>query len=176
MKIIFLDLDGVLNNWYQPDLIARENLNILKKILALSKAKIVLTSSNKYPLQRQNIKNITGSYLEKYVKIIQNEGISIYDVTPYVKEDRSLEIKDYLESNTNITDFVIIDDELVEPDFLKYQVLLDWDRGLQEEHIKPVLAILNGNLGFYPKDYNINETPEQKLIRINKFYNQNRKK
>lgn len=176
MKIIFLDLDGVLNNWYQPDLIARENLNILKKILALSKAKIVLTSSNKYPLQRQNIKNITGSYLEKYVKIIQNEGISIYDVTPYVKEDRSLEIKAYLESNTNITDFVIIDDELVEPDFLKYQVLLDWDRGLQEEHIKPVLAILNGNLGFYPKDYNINETPEQKLIRINKFYNQNRKK
>ena len=163
MKIIFLDLDGVLNNWYQPDLIARENLNILKKILALSKAKIVLTSSNKYPLQRQNIKNITGSYLEKYVKIIQNE-------------DRSLEIKAYLESNTNITDFVIIDDELVEPDFLKYQVLLDWDRGLQEEHIKPVLAILNGNLGFYPKDYNINETPEQKLIRINKFYNQNRKK
>lgn len=176
MKIIFLDLDGVLNNWYHPDLIARENLNILKKILALSKAKIVLTSSNKYPLQRQNIKNITGSYLEKYVKIIQNEGISIYDVTPYVKEDRSLEIKAYLESNTNITDFVIIDDELVEPDFLKYQVLLDWDRGLQEEHIKPVLAILNGNLGFYPKDYNINETPEQKLIRINKFYNQNRKK
>lgn len=176
MKIIFLDLDGVLNNWYQPDLIARENLNILKKILALSKAKIVLTSSNKYPLQRQNIKNITGSYLEKYVKIIQNEGISIYDVTPYVKEDRSLEIKAYLESNTNITDFVIIDDELVTPDFLKYQVLLDWDRGLQEEHIKPVLAILNGNLGFYPKDYNINETPEQKLIRINKFYNQNRKK
>lgn len=175
MKIIFLDLDGVLNNWYHPDLIARENLNILKKILALSKAKIVLTSSNKYPLQRQNIKTITGSYLEKYVKIIQNEGISIYDVTPYVKEDRSLEIKAYLESNTNITDFVIIDDELVAPDFLKYQVLLDWDRGLQEEHIKPVLAILNGNLGFYPKDYNINETPEQKLIRINKFYNQNRK-
>ncbi len=176
MKIIFLDLDGVLNNWYHPDLIARENLNILKKILALSKAKIVLTSSNKYPLQRQNIKTITGSYLEKYVKIIQNEGISIYDVTPYVKEDRSLEIKAYLESNTNITDFVIIDDELVAPDFLKYQVLLDWDRGLQEEHIKPVLAILNGNLGFYPKDYNINETPEHKLIRINKFYNQNRKK
>lgn len=176
MKIIFLDLDGVLNNWYHPDLIARENLNILKKILALSKAKIVLTSSNKYPLQRQNIKNITGSYLEKYVKIIQNEGISIYDVTPYVKEDRSLEIKAYLESNTNITDFVIIDDELVAPAFLKYQVLLDWNRGLQEEHIKPVLAILNGNLGFYPKDYNINETPEQKLIRINKFYNQNGKK
>ena len=40
-------------------------------------------------------------------------------------------------------------------------------------HIKPVLSILNGNLGFYPKNYNIKETPEQKLIRINRHYNQN---
>ena len=30
MKIIFLDLDGVLNNWYNQDLIASENINILK--------------------------------------------------------------------------------------------------------------------------------------------------
>ena len=41
------------------------------------------------------------------------------------------------------------------------------------EHIKPVLSILNGKLGFYPKNYNIKETPEQKLIRINRHYNQN---
>ena len=55
MKIIFLDLDGVLNNWYHPDLIVPENLNILKEILILSKAKIVLTSANKYQFQRQGI-------------------------------------------------------------------------------------------------------------------------
>lgn len=84
-----------------------------------------------------------------------------------------MEIKKYLKSNPNITDFVIIDDDLVDDCLLKYQVFLDWDRGLQEEHIKPVLAILNGNLGFYPKNYNIKETPEQKLIRINRHYNQN---
>lgn len=52
MKIIFLDLDGVLNNWYHPELIDKKNALVLKKILELSKAKVVLTSSNKYSFQR----------------------------------------------------------------------------------------------------------------------------
>lgn len=87
MKIIFLDLDGVLNNWYHPDLIASENLNILKEILILSKAKIVLTSANKYQFQRQGIKTLKGSYLEKYIKILESNNINIYDLTPYVEEN-----------------------------------------------------------------------------------------
>ena len=40
-----------------------------------------------------------------------------------------------------------------------------------EKHIKPIIAILNGQLGFYPPDYDIQETNEQRLIRINKYYN-----
>lgn len=171
MKIIFLDLDGVLNNWYHPDLIDPKNVLVLKKIIKLTNAKIVLTTSNKYPFQREKIKNIKGSYLEKYIKILQNNGLSIYDLTPYVEENRSLEIKAYLKSNPNITDFVIVDDELVSPELLKYQVFLDWNTGLLEKHIKPIIAILNGQLGFYPPDYDIQETNEQRLIRINKYYN-----
>lgn len=171
MKIIFLDLDGVLNNWYHPDLIDPKNVLVLKKIIKLTNAKIVLTTSNKYPFQREKIKNIKGSYLEKYIKILQNNGLSIYDLTPYVEENRSLEIKAYLKSNPNITDFVIIDDELVSPELLKYQAFLDWNTGLLEKHIKPIIAILNGQLGFYPPDYDIQETNEQRLIRINKYYN-----
>lgn len=171
MKIIFLDLDGVLNNWYHPDLIDPKNVLVLKKIIKLTNAKIVLTTSNKYSFQREKIKNIKGSYLEKYIKILQNNGLSIYDLTPYVEENRSLEIKAYLKSNPNITDFVIIDDELVSLKLLKYQVFLDWNTGLLEKHIKPIIAILNGQLGFYPPDYDIQETNEQRLIRINKYYN-----
>lgn len=171
MKIIFLDLDGVLNNWYHPDLIDPKNVLVLKKIIKLTNAKIVLTTSNKYPFQREKIKNIKGSYLEKYIKILQNNGLSIYDLTPYVEENRSLEIKAYLKSNPNITDFVIIDDEIISLKLLKYQVFLDWNTGLLEKHIKPIIAILNGQLGFYPPDYDIQETNEQRLIRINKYYN-----
>ena len=43
-------------------------------------------------------------------------------------------------------------------------------KGLQLEHIKPALDILNGKLGFYPKYFDKSETPEEKSIRINKYY------
>ena len=60
MKIIFLDLDGVLNNWNHPDLIDLKNAKVLKKIITLSQAKLVLTSSNKYPIQRKKV-NLEGN-------------------------------------------------------------------------------------------------------------------
>ena len=82
MKIIFLDLDGVLNNWYHPELIDKKNALVLKKILELSKAKVVLTSSSKYGFQRENISGIKGSSLEKYLKVLETMNIPIYDITP----------------------------------------------------------------------------------------------
>lgn len=36
---------------------------------------------------------------------------------------------------------------------------------------KPALDILNGRLGFYPKDYNRDETDKERLERINEYYN-----
>ena len=132
MKIIFLDLDGVLNNWYHPELIDKKNALVLKKILELSKAKVVLTSSNKYSFQRENISDIKGSFLEKYLEVLETMNIPIYDITPYVLEDKSEEIKTYLRNNPLITDFAIIDDELVSIDLRKYQVYLDLYKGLEE--------------------------------------------
>ena len=89
MKIIFLDLDGVLNNWYHPELIDKKNALVLKKVLELSKAKVVLTSSNKYSFQREGIYSIKGSFLEKYLGVLKTMNIPIYDITPYVLEDKS---------------------------------------------------------------------------------------
>ena len=170
MKIIFLDLDGVLNNWNHPDLIDLKNAKVLKKIITLSKAKLVLTSSNKYPIQRENRKSIRGSYLKKYLDILMPLGIFFYDMTPYVAENRELEIKAYLKSNPFITDFVIIDDEFISSDLEKYQVLLDWHTGLLDLHITPVLAILNGNLEECQEDYELSKMPIKSLVRINKYY------
>ena len=52
MKCIFLDFDGVINNWHHFDGVSIENAMILKKIIELSDAKIIATTSNKYSLQR----------------------------------------------------------------------------------------------------------------------------
>ena len=91
-------------------------------------------------------------------------------MTPYVNEDRSLEIKRYLQEHS-IKQFVIIDDELVGSSLQEHQVFLDLYMGLQEEHIEPALRILNGQLGFYPREYNRNETFEELLARINSYHN-----
>ena len=39
------------------------------------------------------------------------------------------------------------------------------------EHIIPILNILNGNLGFYPENYNRKETSSELVKRINRYYN-----
>lgn len=171
MKVIFLDFDGVINNWYHFDGVAIENAMILKQILLRTDAKIVATTSNKYGLQRNRVVDYYSSnYYIKYVRYLNELGIKIDDMTPYVNGDRSLEIKRYLQEHS-IEQFVIIDDELVDSSLQEHQVFLDLYMGLQEEHIEPALRILNGQLGFYPREYNRNETFEELLVRINSYHN-----
>lgn len=170
MKIIFLDLDGVLNNWNHPELIDEKNALVLKKLLKLSNAKIVLTSSNKYSFQREGLKSIEGSYLEKYLQELKRLEIPIYDITPYKGEDKTAEIRAYLESNPLVTDFVIIDDELVDESLWKYQVYLDLYKGLEEEHLVPSLDILEGKPNYYLENFDLEESSEHRLVRINRYH------
>ena len=173
MNCIFLDFDGVINNWYCFYGVAKENALVLKKIIALSNAKIVVTASSKYSIQRENCDFYKSDYYNTYVKRLNELGIEIYDLTP-MGENRSSEIKKYLLEH-DVNEYAIIDDDLVDKDLQEHQVFLDLYRGLQEEHITPVLRILSGKLGFYPKDYNRDETPSELCLRINKYYNEKKK-
>lgn len=58
-----------------------------------------------------------------------------------------MEIKKYLEEH-DVFEYVIIDDELIGEELQEHQVFLDLYKGLQEEHIIPIIRILNGLLGF----------------------------
>ena len=175
MKCIFLDFDGVINNWYQMDGVSMENAMILKKIVDISGAKIIATTSNKYSLQRfDKVDYYKSIFYNNYVKFLNELGIQIYDLTPYVDANRTLEIKKYIQEHQN-EQYVILDDELIGEELQEHQVFLDLYRGLQEEHIIPALNILNGNLGFYPSNYDRNETPEELNHRINNYYNKIKK-
>ena len=175
MKCIFLDFDGVINNWYHFDGVSIENVMILKKIIELSDAKIIATTSNKYSLQRlDKVDYYKSIFYNSYVKFLNELGIQIHDLTPFVDANRTLEIKKYIEEH-QIEQYVILDDELIEEELQEHQVFLDLYRGLQEEHIIPALNILNGNLGFYPPNYDRNETPEELNYRINSYYSKARK-
>ena len=175
MKCIFLDFDGVINNWYQIDGVSIENAMILKKIVDISNAKIIATTSNKYCLQRSDkVDYYKSTFYNNYVKFLNELGMQIYDLTPFVDANRTLEIEKYIEEH-QIEQYVILDDELIGEEFQGHQVYLDLYRGLQEEHIVPALNILNGNLGFYPPNYDRSETPEKLIYRINCYYSKARK-
>lgn len=136
----------------------------------ISNAKIVATTSNKYPLERHNKIDYDQSlFYKKYVKSLNELGIQIDDLTPLIGENRTLEIKKYLEEH-KIEQYVILDDDLIGEELQEHQVFLDLYRGLREEHILPTLKILNGELGFYPPNYNRKETPEELNNRIYSYY------
>lgn len=175
MKCIFLDFDGVINNWYQFDGVSIENVIVLKRIVDMSAAKIIATTSNKYSLQRiDKVDYYKSMFYNNYVKHLNDLGIQIYDLTPLLNTNRTLEIKKYLQEH-EIEQYVILDDDLIGEELQEHQVFLDLYRGLQEEHIIPALNILNGKLGFYPPNYNRNETPEELNNRINYYYSKVRK-
>ena len=173
MKVIFLDFDGVINNWTNSDIVDFHNVESLLKIIDITGAKIVATTSNKYSFQAYERKyECTGYY--RYVKLLDEYGVEIFDVTPLVSQNRELEIKTYLKIHPEIDQFLILDDDYVIDSLKEHQVFLDLYLGIREEHIEPSINILNGVLGFYPPNFNFNETLEERCIRINEYHTKRR--
>ncbi len=143
MKVIFLDIDGVLNSDEYFDKI--ENLNVqgiereidvnkiklLKRAVDETKAKVVLTSSWRYTKKAKYLKDLLSNF-EIYV-----------DSTPFINHKRGLEIKKWLSDNPNVGDYVILDDEIFD--------------SYDEELMNKLIKISNGNgrnfgEGLLPKD------------------------
>ena len=173
MKVIFLDFDGVINNWYSSDKVDIVNVRELKKIVNSTGALIVATSSNKYSFQERGIKYEDSNYFE-YVKELEKYGINVFDVTPYVNQNREAEIMEYLRMHPEVEQYLILDDDGVWKNLLEHQVFLDLDLGIREEHVDVAIDILNGKLGFYPYDFNFNETLGERSIIINKYHKKRR--
>ena len=112
MNVIFLDIDGVLNSDEYFD--KTKNLNIegikrdidvekielLKKAIDETGANVVLSSSWRYTKKAQDLKALLAHY-EIYT-----------DVTPFIQNNRGVEIKQWLSNNENVEDFIIVDDEI----------------------------------------------------------------
>ena len=176
MKVIFLDFDGVINNWDNFDNIDINNVLILKKIIEQTNSKVVAITSKKYSFQRNSKIDYKKTQFYNFVQELKKHGVIITDVTPYINENREKEIIEYLKNNPQIEQYLILDDEFVSETLKEHQVLPDLYNGLQLEHILPSINILNGQLGFYPIDFDYNQTPEQISIRINKYHNSKKNK
>lgn len=173
MKVIFLDIDGVLNTsetfmkrrieyektkkWITE--IDLHRVARLKYIINMTGAKIVLSSAWRLMGEFSDGEYISKSnLLKELLDIFDSFGIKIYDITPYIDSKRGEEIQSWLK-NKKVESFVIIDDEttdlmefcnkeLIKTSFLKDGVMLenmDDCTGLCKEHVDKAISILNSN-------------------------------
>lgn len=147
MKILFLDIDGVLNSQqflqeggYCGLILDPSRMILLKEILDATNAKIVLTSS-----WREHWEDPIGTYLRKE---FGKYDMEIYDRTPILRLSREVEIRTWLASQEDIETFVVLDDRMLYAGFLKGHMIKTrgYRRGLDEYDVSGAIAILKGEL------------------------------
>ena len=190
MKVIFLDIDGVLNTndtFEKSDmdcvvdiLIDEFRIEYLKKIVEKTDAKIVLSSSLRWRFKKvgNEVIALTDYFAPEFIKILNRYGLALYDVLPIITLEngkralRQDEIKMWLSQNTDVENFVILDDEssflmdFVGENFIILNRLpigemvcdMNDSTGLCEEHIEMAINILNN------KEFG-------KKLKKNKIYN-----
>ena len=131
MKVIILDIDGVLNYAKSKSRleidgigylgIDSDKMNNLASLVILSEAKIVLSSSwrEHYDINKgYHQTDKCGKYLARRLR---KHGLKVYDKigSNYSWRDRGHQIKEWLDEHPEVTDYVILDDEI----FLDYYEL-----------------------------------------------------
>ena len=137
MKVVFLDIDGVLNDavttaelW--DDKPKKDHLDCLKAIIDATNAKIVLSSTWRlFPSARNDVKNA-----------LRNVGLEFIDKTKELR-DRASEIQEWLNRHPEVEKFVILDDEEISGKFPDNLVQTTFYRGLLPEHVEKAIKILN---------------------------------
>lgn len=140
MKVVFLDIDGVLNDAVSmgssmDDTPTKEHLDCLKAILDATGAKVVLSSTWRlFPSLKNIVKNC-----------LRNIGSDIYDITKELPKGRGAEIKEWLSRHEEVCQFVILDDDIddIAQYFQENIVKTTFYRGLLPEHVKFAINILN---------------------------------
>ncbi len=173
MKVIFLDFDGVVNDIHKREVYVNPNFVLeLKKVIEKTGAKIVVTSNKRDGALVSGSFPLEDSFCYKYyVQPLEQMGIEIYDYTPFItgakeEETRELEIEAYLKKHPEIKEFVIVEDDYVMQRLYPHQVFIEYSGGFVSAYVEPVIQILNGNLGFYPPEYDLSETFEERLRRL----------
>lgn len=156
-KVIFLDIDGVLNslpyaNNHPDEELNPENLKRLAEIQRKTDANIILCSTWK-DCDHPDEPDVYYMY-ENLTNTLKQYGLSIYDKTPDTHKGRPHEIHTYLEHHPKTTRFVILDDDYTPKDYAafdldshlvqtKFFCHTESEGGLQDYHVIHAIQILN---------------------------------
>ena len=160
MKVIFLDIDGVLNSvMYDTQRVEERGDNridmtrvkLLADIVNATGAKIVLSSTWREDWEKSSeLCGNDGKYINE---CLAKYGLSIIDKTPCLNysDERQFEILAWLADHTGeVESFVILDDIDCSWGVLSNNVVITnpYGYGLEEAHVKKALDILKVRVVF----------------------------
>lgn len=149
MKVLFTDIDGVLNSdgYVRRHggvgvVIDPTRLALLQGLIRETGAVIVLSSSWREHWEPQGGGDDVGRQLDE---LFAAYGLSIAGKTPKRPDGREQEIRAWLAAHPEVTHFAVLDDRFLEADFLKEHLVLTsrLRNGLDEEDVRRAAAILN---------------------------------
>jgi hypothetical protein len=134
MRVIFTDIDGVLNPHWRKKW-SKSAVILYNKICKEFDLRVVITSTWR-----------TNHTIEQLQQIFTEQGIEIpiYDYTPHLEqEDRGLEIRQWLMENVDCIDWVIIDDKTsdIEPHVKNVVKCRSWI-GLTKDEYEEIKTLL----------------------------------
>ena len=150
MRVIFLDIDGVLNS-RKYDAVRRPTdgnidttrLALLRQLVERTGARVVLSSSwRKHFDSEAKAMDETGRELKS---LFSQSGIPLYGITPESAGHRAEEIAAWCNAHPEVTKFVILDDikfgwGTLDPFVVKTDYRIG--RGLEQIHIEKAAEIL----------------------------------
>lgn len=159
VKLIFLDVDGVLNSNTTKDRCANyigiddKKVELLKELVNQTNAKIILTSTWKEYWYKEARLKSNQDYLATYLdNKLEKQGLKISAKACDVSTlNRGYEILEYLDilrfREINVSNFVILDDEMFdykERKLTKYLVKTSFKKGgFTIKHLLKAIEILN---------------------------------
>lgn len=155
MKVIFLDIDGVLNSeMYEASrtenstdgYIDMSRVKLLADIINVTDAKIVLSSS--WRLDWDKSSELCGEDGKYINQCLAKYDLAVMDKTPFISffTERRMEILTWLSNHrSDVESFVVLDDIISGWDELSGRVVITNPEGygLEETHVKKVLDVLS---------------------------------
>ena len=152
MKVVFLDIDGVLNSYQYLSRTSMEDAGIydeldpqkadlLQKLVVQTGASIVLSSS-----WRESFENMVPlDYVARnLLTVLKERHLSIYDMIPLLNGQRAEEIRQWLTCHFEVDSFVILDDENYDWKELEaHWVKTSYYAGPTEQNVQQAADILN---------------------------------
>ena len=136
MKVIFLDIDGVLNTNSDRE-ISNDKLKLLSGLVFKTGAEVVLSSSWRNWWNNPKT-NIPGSFITKWKNQFLDNNISI-TLTTELECPKNLSIKKFITQH-NVKCYVVLDDEPIDTGNL---VQINGDVGLTQIDCQKAAQFLN---------------------------------